>query len=68
MEGNSLQDVVKAISDSQLLEIFRTIALGNVESEVLKQSKGLSNKQYYLRIRRLLMMMRSVVILPCFSC
>ena len=54
MEQVSLQDVIKAISDSQSLDIFRSIVKGNVESEVLKHAKGLSKKQYYLRMRRLL--------------
>ena len=54
MEGLSLQDVLKAVSDSKSLDMFRSIAKGNVESEVLKQTKGLSKKQYYLRMRRLL--------------
>ena len=50
----SLQDVIKSISDSDSLDIFRTIAKGKVDSEVLKQSTGLSKKQYYSRMRRLL--------------
>ena len=54
MEQVSLQDVLKAISDSQSLDIFRSIVKGNVEREVLKHAKGLSKKQYYLRMRRLL--------------
>jgi len=54
MEQVSLQDVIKAISDSQSLDIFRSIVKGNVESEVLKHAKGLSKKQYYLRMKQLL--------------
>ena len=49
----SLQDVIKSISDSESLDIFCTIAKDKIESDVLKQSKGLSKKQYYSRIRRL---------------
>src|SRR3954453_18829176 len=34
--------------------MFRSIGKGSVESEVLKDTKGLSKKQYYLRMRRLI--------------
>lgn len=34
--------------------MFRSIANGSVESEVLKETTGLSKKQYYLRTRQLL--------------
>ena len=34
--------------------MFRSIAKGSIESEVLKQTKGLSKKQYYFRMRQLL--------------
>ena len=34
--------------------MFRSIAKGSVESEVLRDTKGLSKKQYYLRTRQLL--------------
>jgi len=54
MEGFSVKDVLKAVSDSKSLDMFRTIAKGSVESEVLKQTKGLSKKQYYFRMRQLL--------------
>ena len=54
MEKVSVEDVMKAVSDSKSLDIFRSIAKGSVESEVLKETKGLSKKQYYLRIRQLL--------------
>lgn len=54
MEKKTLVDVLDAISDSKSLQIFRDIAKGNVESEVLKQKEGVSKKQYYLRTRRLM--------------
>jgi predicted transcriptional regulator len=54
MEGVSVEDVLKAVSDSKSLDMFRTIAKGSVESEILKQTKGLSKKQYYFRMRQLL--------------
>jgi predicted transcriptional regulator len=53
MERHSLVDMLEAISDSKSLEIFRDIAKGTVESEVLKQKEGISRKQYYFRTRRL---------------
>ena len=46
------EDVLKAISDSKSLDMFRSIARGNVENEEL--TRGLSRKQYYFRMRRLL--------------
>ena len=49
MERVSVEDVMKAVSDSKSLDMFRSIAKGSVESEVLKQTKGLSKKQYYFR-------------------
>jgi predicted transcriptional regulator len=54
MEGVSVEEVFKAVSDSKSLDLFRSIAKGSVESEVLKQTKGLSKKQYYLRTKQLL--------------
>ena len=46
------EDVLKALSDSKSLGMFRAIARGNVENEEL--TRGLSRKQYYFRMRRLL--------------
>ena len=54
IEGHSVGDIIHSISDSKSLDLFRSIAKGNVESEVLKQTKGLSKKQYYLRTKQLL--------------
>ena len=54
MEGVSVEDVLKAVSDTKSLDMFRSIAKGSIESEVLKQTKGLSKKQYYFRMRQLL--------------
>ena len=54
MEGVSVEDVMKAVSDTKSLDMFRSIAKGSVESEVLKETRGLSKKQYYFRMRQLL--------------
>ncbi|MGA9745662.1 MAG: hypothetical protein WBQ16_13700 [Nitrososphaeraceae archaeon] len=54
MERVSVEDVLKAVSDSKSLDMFRSIAKGSIESEVLKETKGLSKKQYYFRMRQLL--------------
>ncbi len=54
MERHSLVDVLEAISDSKSLEIFRDIAKGTVESEVLKEKEGISRKQYYMRTQKLM--------------
>ena len=53
-ERHSVEDILKAVSDSKSLDMFRSIAKGSVESEVLKHTKGLSKKQYYLRTRQIL--------------
>jgi DNA-binding transcriptional ArsR family regulator len=54
MEGVSPKDVdvLKALSDSRSLDMFRSIAKRNVESQEL--TRGLSRKQYYFRMRQLL--------------
>ena len=54
IEGHSVEDIIQSISDSKSLDLFRSIAKGNMESEVLKETKGLSRKQYYSRTRQLL--------------
>jgi DNA-binding HxlR family transcriptional regulator len=54
MEQRSVVDILKAISDNWSLDIFQSIAKGTVESELLKQKEGLSNKQYYFKTRQLL--------------
>ncbi|MGG6460605.1 MAG: hypothetical protein ACM3JQ_04170 [Candidatus Eiseniibacteriota bacterium] len=54
MEKHSLVDVLDAISDSKSLEIFRSVAKGTVESDVLKQKEGISKKQYYVRTQKLM--------------
>ena len=54
MERRSLVDVLEAIADSKSLDMFRDIAKGMVESEVLKHKEGLSKKQYYARTKQLL--------------
>ena len=53
-ERHSVEDILKAVSDSKSLGMFRTVARGSVESQLLKQTKGLSKKQYYLRTKQLL--------------
>ncbi len=50
---STLPYIMKAISDSKSLDIFRSIAKNDVESEVLKQTRGLTRKQYYSRMRQL---------------
>jgi predicted transcriptional regulator len=54
MEGHSVIDILQSISDNKSLDMFCSIAKNSLESEVLKKTKGLSKKQYYLRTRRLL--------------
>ena len=46
--------IIEAIADRKSLEIFCSIAGGVFEGEKLKQTLGLSNKQYYSRTERML--------------
>ena len=48
IEGHSVRDIIHSISDSKSLDLFHSIAKQSVESEVLKQTKGLTRKQYLL--------------------
>jgi hypothetical protein len=54
MKSHSVEDVLHAISDIKSLDMFCFIAKQSVECHVLKQTKGLSTKQYYLRTEDLL--------------
>lgn len=54
IEGHSVEDILQSISDGKSLDLFRSIAKGGVESEVLKETKGLSRKQFYTRTSQLL--------------
>ena len=47
IEGHSVGDIIQSISDSKSLDLFCSIAKGNMESEELKETKGLSRKQFY---------------------
>ena len=54
IEGHSVGDIIQSISDSKSLDLFRSIAKGNMESGELKETKGLSRKQFYTRTSQLL--------------
>jgi predicted transcriptional regulator len=54
MKSNSPSDIIGAIADNRSLDLFDSIARGISESEQLKDSKGLTRKQYYSRTGRLL--------------
>ena len=54
IEGISVGDIIQTISDSKSLDLFCSIAKGNMESEELKETKGLSRKQFYTRTSQLL--------------
>ena len=54
IEGISVGDTIHSISDSESLDLFCSIAKGNMESEELKETKGLSRKQFYTRTSQLL--------------
>lgn len=54
MKSHSVEEVLHAISDIRSLDMFCFIAKQSVESDVLKQTKGLSTKQYYSRTEQLL--------------
>jgi predicted transcriptional regulator len=54
IEGHSVGDIIHSISDSKSLDLFCSIAKQSVESEALKETKGLTRKQYYSRTKLLL--------------
>ncbi len=54
IEGHSVGDIIQSISDSRSLDLFCSIAKGSVKSEELKETKGLSRKQFYTRTSQLL--------------
>ena len=54
IKGHSVGDIIHSIADSKSPDLFCSIAKECIESEVLKQTKGLSKKQYYLRTKQLL--------------
>ena len=54
IEGISVGDIIHSISDSKSLDLFCSIAKGNMGSEELKETKGLSRKQFYTRTSQLL--------------
>jgi predicted transcriptional regulator len=47
-------DVLKTISDSRSLELFRIVALTKPDTDMLISKTRLTRKQYYLRISRLM--------------
>ena len=54
IEGISVGDIIHSISDSKSLDLFCSIAKGNMGSEELKETKALSRKQFYTRTSQLL--------------
>ena len=52
-ESISVQNILKAISNSHSLDIFLSIAKDGATSESLNENRGLTNKQYYSRIKKL---------------
>jgi hypothetical protein len=54
MKSQTVEDVMNAIADSKSLDMFCSNAKESIESEVLKETKGLTKKQYYTRISQLL--------------
>jgi len=49
MKLDSPADIIEAIADGSSLDLFNSIARGASGSEELKNSKGLTRKQYYSR-------------------
>ena len=50
----SVVETVKAISKEEALIIFKTIALGKVEGNIVRSKTKLTSKQYYSRMSALL--------------
>ena len=49
-----LAKVLKSISDEESLELFRSIALKDSDSESLRKESKMTRKQYYSRMSRLM--------------
>ncbi|MFL6326033.1 MAG: hypothetical protein ACJ71I_00930 [Nitrososphaeraceae archaeon] len=49
-----LAKVLKSISDEESLELFRSIALKDSDSESLRKNSKMTRKQYYSRMSRLM--------------
>lgn len=45
--------VLRTISDDKSMDLFKTIAFGNIDSENLKGKTKLTRKQYYSRLSRM---------------
>jgi predicted transcriptional regulator len=54
IEVHSVGDIINSISDNKSFDLFCSIAKGSVESQVLKETKALSRKQFYTRTSQLL--------------
>ena len=54
MQKFSQVGTLRVISDANSLKIFHAIANGEVKSEKLKLTKGLSKKQFYWRTRQMM--------------
>jgi hypothetical protein len=52
--GIMLAKVLKSISDDDSLELFRSIALKDSDSESLRRKTKMTRKQYYSRMSRLM--------------
>ena len=52
--GTMLAKVLKSISDDDSLELFRSIALKDSDSESLRRKTKMTRKQYYSRMSRLM--------------
>src|SRR5919202_5155781 len=49
-----LAEVIKSISDDDSLELFRSIAMKDSDSESLRSKTKMTRKQYYSRMSRLM--------------
>ena len=49
-----MTDILKTLSDDKALVLFNTIALANGESEIQIRKMGLTTKQYYSRISKMI--------------
>ena len=49
-----MTDILKTLSETKFLVLFNTIALANGESEIQIRKMGLTTKQYYSRISKMI--------------
>lgn len=53
-KSQTTASILRTIGDEKSMDIFKTIALGNIDSDSLKGKTKLTRKQYYSRLSRMI--------------